>query len=84
MCQNTRGWILNKKDKLAVFLDPVWNRPTPASPALLDEDDSSWWPVTRTTDSNSRLFPTELLPAKYKSQLSPHVFLKYGFWLNLS
>ena len=76
MCQNTRGWVLNREDRLTVFLDPVWNRPTPASPALLDEDDSSWWPVTRTTDSNSRLFPTELFPAIEYILFESLVFIK--------
>jgi len=50
--------------KLTVFFDPVWNRPTPASPELLDVEETSWCPVVRIIDSNRRLLPTELLPAK--------------------
>ena len=49
---------------LTVFLEPVWKRPTPLSPDVLDDDDNSWWPVTNTTDSKSRLLPTELLPGR--------------------
>ena len=49
---------------LTVFLEPVWNLPTPASPELLDVEDNNWWPVTRTMASKSRLLPTELFPAK--------------------
>jgi len=50
--------------KLTVFFDPVWNRPTPASPELLDVEETNWCPVVRIIDSNRRLLPTELLPAK--------------------